>query len=289
MARPLRIEFPGALYHITSRGIDRRSIFLDDSDRMVFLKTISLIVERYHCEVHSYCLMNNHYHLLVETPKGNLSKLMMQLNSIYAQYFNIKNKRVGPLFQGRFNSILIERDQYLLEVSRYIVLNPVRAGIVKEPGEWRWSNYLYTTGEAKPPGFLTTVWTLSQFSKDKKKAIELYKSFVSSGINSKFPKEELVGQLILGSEGFIRKISSYVSSKRGKDFREIPRKQKMSIEPVLDEIFQKEMRSGKSRDEIIYSVYHENNYSQKEIADYLNLHYTTISRIIKKYEKKEKR
>ena len=289
MARPLRIEFPGAFYHITARGIDRRSIFLDDSDRIFFLETISLIVDRYSCKVHSYCLMNNHYHLLVETPKGNLSKLMMQLNSIYAQYFNIKNKRIGPLFQGRFRSILIERDRYLLELSRYIILNPVRAGIVKKPGEWRWSNYLSIIGETKKPGFLTTDWTLSQFSKEKKKAIESYKNFVNSGINSKFPKEELVGQLILGSERFIRKIRSYVSSKSGKDFSEFPRSQKISIEPVLDEIFQKEMKSGKSRDEIIYSVYHETNYSQKEIADYLNLHYTTISRIIKRYEKSKKR
>ena len=225
---------------------------------------------------------------MVETPLGNLSKLMMQLNSIYAQYFNKKRKRIGPLFQGRFGSILVQRDQYLLELCRYIVLNPVRAGIVKAPGQWRWSNYLSTTGSVKKPEFLNIDWTLTQFGDKKENAVESYKKFINSGVNNKFPKEELVGQVILGSERFINKIKSIIQSKNGKNLLEIPKSQRMSIEPILDEIFQKGMRSGMSRNEIIYSAYYKNKYSQKEIADYLKFHYTTISRIIKKIEEKHK-
>ncbi len=288
MARPLRIEYPGALYHITARGIDKKKIFSDDDDRNSFLDIIMKIVERYKCRLHSYCLMNNHYHLLLETPLGNLSKIMMQLNSIYSQYFNKKHNRVGHLFQGRYKSILVDKENYLLELSRYIVLNPVRAGIVKNPNEWKWSNYRFTSLESDRPEFLTIEWILSQFGDEKRMAAKKYEEFINSGRDAKFPQDGVFGQIILGGENFIKELKRKLNIKNNLRSKEIPRDQKLSFTPSLDEIFQKGMRSGEKRNDMICLAYYENNHSQKEIADYLNLHYTTISLIIKKYDKAKK-
>ena len=132
MARPLRIEFAGALYHVTSRGDRREDIYLDDGDRQLFLEVLEAVCERFNWEVHAYCLMSNHYHLLVETPDGNLSRGMRHLNGVYTQRFNRRHKKVGHVFQGRYKAILVQKENYLLELSRYIVLNPVRAGMVRE-------------------------------------------------------------------------------------------------------------------------------------------------------------
>lgn len=131
MARQLRIEYPGAVYHVMSRGNEHRRTFLDDDDRLTFLETLATVNSRYNWFVHAYCLMGNHYHVLVETPDANLSVGMQQLNGVYAQRFNAKRRRVGHLFQGRFKAIIVERESYLLELCRYIVLNPVRAEIVE--------------------------------------------------------------------------------------------------------------------------------------------------------------
>jgi REP element-mobilizing transposase RayT len=150
MARPLRIEYPGAVYHITSRGNEKKLIFKDERDREIFLDTLSQVDKRYNWLCHAYCLMNNHYHLIIETPDGNLSAGMRQLNGVYTQTFNRQHNRVGHLFQGRYKGILIQKDSHLLEVCRYVVLNPVRAKAVKKPEQWRWSSYQATAGIEKP-------------------------------------------------------------------------------------------------------------------------------------------
>ena len=136
MARPLRLEFPGAVYHVTSRGNARAAIFLDDEDRPIFLGVLGAVVARFGWLCHAYCLMDNHYHLLLETPDPNLSRGMRQLNGVYTQRFNRRHGRVGHVLQGRFKAILVDRDGYLLELARYLVLNPVRAGRVKDPGRY---------------------------------------------------------------------------------------------------------------------------------------------------------
>ena len=138
MARPLRIEFDGAVYHVTSRGNDRKAIFKDDSDRELFLKTLAQVTKRFHWICYAYCLMNNHYHLVIETPDGNLSKGMRQLNGVYTQAFNKRHRRVGHVFQGRFKGILVQKDTHLLEVCRYVVLNAVRAKTVRHSRQWKW-------------------------------------------------------------------------------------------------------------------------------------------------------
>ena len=137
MSRPLRIEFPGALYHLTSRGDGRDDIYLTDDDRVLFLSVLGQACERFNWECHSYCLMTNHYHLMIETPDGNLSQGMRQLNGVYTQRFNQQHQRVGHVFQGRYKSILVQKESYLLELSRYIVLNPVRAGMVVKAENWQ--------------------------------------------------------------------------------------------------------------------------------------------------------
>jgi len=140
MSRPLRIEFAGALYHVTSRGDRQEDIYQSNDDREVFLNIMSDVCERYNWVIHAYCLMSNHYHLLVETPDQNLSKGMRQLNGVYTQAFNRNNKRVGHVFQGRYKAILVQKESYLLELARYIVLNPVRARMVRFVKEWPWSS-----------------------------------------------------------------------------------------------------------------------------------------------------
>lgn len=126
MARPLRLEFPGAVYHITSRGNEKNPIFLSNKDRTLFLNTLEKTIDKYKWVCHAYCLMDNHYHLLIDTPLPNLSSGMRQLNSVYTQAFNKRHKRIGHLYQGRFKAIVIDKESYLLEVARYVVLNPVR-------------------------------------------------------------------------------------------------------------------------------------------------------------------
>jgi len=152
MVRPLRIQYKGAFYHITARGNEKKDLYRDECDRRRFLKILESVVDKYKWNIYAYCLMNNHYHLLIETPLKNLSFGMRQLNGIYGQYFNRRHTRVGHLFQGRFKSLLIEKESYLLEVSRYIILNPVRAGLIDEPVDWKWSSY---RGTGFPPFFFS--------------------------------------------------------------------------------------------------------------------------------------
>ena len=136
MSRPLRLEFAGALYHITARGNERKAIYADEADFEVFLEILDSVYLQHNWVIHAYCLMNNHYHLLLETPDANLSKGMRQLNSVFTQAMNKKHHRVGHLFQGRYKAILVDKNAYLLELSRYIVLNPLRACMVEKLDDW---------------------------------------------------------------------------------------------------------------------------------------------------------
>lgn len=279
MARPLRIEYDGALYHVTSRGNERKNIFKDDTDRNIFLDTLHKVTQRYNWLCHAYCLMNNHYHLVIETPDGNLSKGMRQLNGVYTQLFNKRHKRVGHIFQGRYKAILIQKESHLLEVSRYVVLNPVRAKAVTGAKEWRWSSYCATCGIDKLHPCLTTDWILGQFAKQKRTAEKKYKEFVEAGIGEKEIWKSVKGQSILGSDEFVEKLIGYV---RGhEDNKEIPRSQRYINRPTLEKIFKKEVLSNrKERNSRIKEAVNRYGYSQKEVADYLELYYTTISRIV---------
>jgi REP element-mobilizing transposase RayT len=283
MARPLRIEFPGAVYHVTSRGNAKQAIFIDDEDRGSFLDLLSIVVERFNWLCHAYCLMGNHYHLLIETPNGNLSKGMRELNGVCTQGFNQRYRRVGHLFQGRYKAILVEKDNHLLSLCRYVVLNPVRVGLIERPEQWRWSSYRATIGLVKRPSFLTADWILSQFGGRKRASMERYRRFVMEGIGKESPWEILKGQIFLATDEFIKQLSSSLDEKE--KIKEVPRLQRYAARPPLSELFKgKKRKERKAEDKTIYGAYVRYGYTMKEIAEHLGFHYATISRAIKRVE-----
>ncbi|MFH1702149.1 MAG: transposase [Nitrospirota bacterium] len=281
MARPLRLEYDGALYHVTSRGNEKKPIFRDEIDRDIFLEILTTVNKRYNWLCHAYCLMNNHYHIVIETPDGNLSKGMKQLNGVYTQAFNKRHHRVGHIFQGRYKAILIQKDNHLLEVCRYVVLNPVRAKAVKNPEQWEWSSYRATAGLEKSHSCLTTDWVLSQFGSKTGLARQRYKEFVKAGIGEEPIWSNLKGQILLGEDTFIEKFMNYLKGREG--VREIPKRQRYINRPSLDRLFERDvLRNKQKRDKKIAEATERYGYSQKEVADYLGMHYSTISRLIRK-------
>lgn len=279
MARPLRIEYPGAMYHLTSRGNARAAIFCDDADRLEFLGVLGNIVEQYNWCCHSYCLMDNHYHVLVETPDANLSAGMRQLGGIYTQKFNRRHNQVGHVFQGRYKSILVEKHNYLLELCRYIVLNPVRARLVASPADYSWSSYGATAGLTNKVSFLCTDWILSQFGNNRETAQDQYRDFVMAGIGKESPWRNLRGQSILGGEDFLEKLSPYLEGKSGE--KEIPRRARFAGRPPLSKFFPGS-QAKPERNTAIATAHLHYGYSQAEIAAAVNLHYSTVSRIVQR-------
>jgi len=284
MSRPLRIEFAGALYHVTSRGNGRKPIFRNDQDRLSFLEVLHKVNQRYHWLCHAYCLMSDHYHLIIETPEGNLSRGVRQLNGVYTMYFNRRHRTVGHVFQGRYKAILVEKESYLLEVCRYVVLNPVRAGLVERPEGWSWSSYRGTAGLNKPHRSLTVDWILGQMGKEKRGAVKRYRAYVREGTRAEPIWKKVKGQSILGEEDFIGRFIGHV---RGyEEIKEIPRGQRYLGRPGLEDLFSgKVVRDRKKRNERVGKAVGEWGYSQREVADYLRLHYSTLSRIMKEREK----
>lgn len=280
MARPLRIEYSGAIYHITSRGNEKKPIFKDDKDRLIFLNILKDVNKRYNWLCHAYCLMDNHYHLIIETLDGTLSRGMRQLNGVYTQTFNKRHDRVGHIFQGRYKAILIDKENYLLEVCRYAVLNPVRAKIVEAPEKWKWSSYRGTAGLENPHPSLTTNWILGQFGIKKGLAEKKYIQFIREGAEKEPLWTNLKAQILLGEEPFIDRFGGYLKGQ--KEIQEIPRNQRYINRPKLDELFEKNVIKHKfTRDKKIAEAVERYGYSQKEVADYLKMHYSTISRLIK--------
>jgi REP element-mobilizing transposase RayT len=275
MSRPLRPQYPGAIYHLTSRGNARQKIFLDNTDRELFLSTLSHVISRYGWLCHAYCLMENHYHLLIETPKANLSLGMRQLNGVYTQAFNRRRRRVGHLFQGRYKAILVQKEAHLLELCRYVVLNPLRVKLGKREVRWRWSSYRATAGLAPVPEFLTVDWVLGQFGNNKKQAQVKYRAFVKEGLGER-PWEQLRGQIYLGSQEFRERLV-----KGQEEVKEVPRAQWKGVQPTLERIFS-------NRGDRAIEVAYRYGYRMREIADYLGVHYATVSRKLRALELRRK-
>jgi len=276
MTRPVRIEFEGGLYHVTSRGDRQEPIYEDDEDRERFLTIFGDVIETYHWICHGYCLMSNHYHLIIETPDGNLSKGMRQLNGVYTQASNRRHQRVGHLFQGRYKGVLVDGDTHLLELTRYVVLNPVRASMVSNPGDWLWSSYLAMTGQSKPPDWLAVDGLLAQFSKQRPAAIRRYKAFVAEGMGLESIWADLKGQIFLGDEAFMSRMQSKdkgLSNRPG-----VPKAQARPQAPTLEILASR----NNSRNEAIVEAYATGSYSYQEIADYYGLHFTTVGKIVRK-------
>lgn len=280
MARPLRLEYAGALYHVTSRGDRREAIYENDADREAFLSLLDQVCETFNWLCHAYCLMGNHYHLLIETPEANLSKGMRQLNGMYTQNFNRIHNQVGHVFQGRYKAILVEKQSYLLELARYIVLNPVRAHMVRAAGDWLWSSYRATTGQSTPADCLTTDWLLAAFSNRKCDAIEHYRKFVREGKGQPSPWSQLRNQVYLGSEAFIDKIQSYIDTDQ--ELSEIPASQRRPVPKSLGHYEQ----HYQTRNDAIVEAYRSGGYSLKQIGNHFGLHYSTVSGIVRCHKSK---
>jgi len=292
MARPLRIQYPGAFYHITSRGNERKEIFKNERDRQKFLLYLESATERYKAAIHAFFLMNNHYHLLMETPGGNLSGIMRHINGAYTTYFNFKRNRSGHLMQGRYKAILIEADEYAKALSRYLHLNPVRAGAITKPEDYPWSSYQYYIGDKKGPEWLKVKFILGFFGKKVSTAQKRYRAFVEGkiGQEEKSPLKEVVCSTILGSMEFVKAVSKkHLGDKRAD--REVPALRKLSgqisiteIEKAAEEIFRKEEKTGKK-----VSLYLSHRYSGmklKEIGEYFGISESGVTQASRRLGKK---
>jgi putative transposase len=234
MSRPLRLDHAGAVWHVTCRGNEKREIFRDAEDRRDLLRVLDHVVGICRWRIHAYVLMGNHYHLLLETPEPNLSCGMRQLNGIYTLHFNRRHGRVGHLFQGRFKSILVEKDAHLLELIRYVVLNPVRAGLVEGPAGWEWSNYKATAALTRPPRWLDVEWTLAQFGGGAL-ASDRYQQFVEAGRSkSGAPWVNLKRQVFLGSDRFRRQVQARINGCSPSE--EVPWTERHSMRPAIEAI-----------------------------------------------------
>ncbi len=274
MARPLRIEFPGALYHVTTRGDRRETVYEDDADRERFLALLGEVVGAFNWVVHAYCLMDNHYHLLVETPDGNLSRGMRQLNGVYTQWSNRRHGRTGHLFQGRYKAVLVDADEYLLELTRYVVLNPVRAGMVRAPGDWPWSSYRATQGDVPCPPWLAADAVLSHFGSRRSRARAAYAKFVAEGVGATPVWEGLRGQVYLGDERFMKRMLARTG--RAGDIN-VPRAQRRASPPRLATI----ARKYRDRNEAMAAAWATGGYSYAEIARHFGVHFTTVGRAVR--------
>jgi putative transposase len=277
MTRPLRIEYPGALYHVTSRGDRKGTIFFDDNDRNAWMDVLSRVCTRYNFVVHAYCQMTNHYHLLVETPDGNLSQGMRQLNGIYTQRVNRRHVLSGHVLHGRYKAIVVQKESYLLEVARYIVLNPVRGGMVSLPDAWPWSSYHATAGLRPPPAWLDTAW-LSAFSKHRDRAELRYRRFVLQGIGRASPMKRVLHQMILGDDEFA---SLFTDVKPAVELIAVSKIQRRLAALPLCQY----REQYATRDEAMARAYWSTAYTMAAIGNHFGVGYSTVSRAIQKYAK----
>ena len=266
MARQLRIEYPGAFYHITSRGNERKPVFKSKRDRGKFLEYLESASERYGAVIHVYCLMDNHYHLLIETPDGNLSKIMQHINGAYTTYFNVKRQRSGHLFQGRYKSILVQADEYAKELSRYIHLNPLRAGMVEKPEEYEWSSYKFYALKNEKPEWLFTDFILGYFGEKHSTAQQKYKDFVNSMIGKEYksPLAEVSFSAILGLSDFVNEIKEEFLSREKQD-RNLPALKEQTDRPGIDAI-----------DKAVESIVEKNEKLARQIKLYFCHRYTGL-------------
>jgi putative transposase len=283
MARPLRIEFADALYHVTSRGNERRLIFRNDSDRIAFLAFLAEAVKRFGWSLTAWVLMTNHYHLVIQTPEPNLSRGMHWLNSRYAGWFNHRHKRSGHLFEGRFKSFLIEKEEYFSEVLRYVVLNPVRARMVARPEAYRWSSYRATAGLDEAPEWLDVGAVHGLFEDDRTTAESIYGEFVLARIDSQERLwDQVTGGIYLGRPEWTRMMRKQVESRpRSTDH---PKKQRAIGRPKTYQIIEavsaaagtepsviRGMRGNPLRSLVAWLAWHEGLVTLRSIAASLRL------------------
>ena len=286
MSRPLRIEFPGAIYHVTSRGDRREPIFDDDRDRLAFLDIVGAALDRFDACSLAYCLMDNHYHLVLHTRRANLSLLMRHLNGVYTQTYNRRHHKVGHLFQGRFKAILVDQDAYLLEVCRYVDLNPVRANMVRHPADWPWSSYRAHVASQTPPLWLDTLAVHGYLlgrdvanSRDTKRAALRYTKLVEQGKDVRLWDDALKQQIFLGDDTFIERMQALLEPERARS-PEVPRVQRRTRKDTI-----RTYLKAYDRNEAVARACREGGYTLSAIAQEVGLSVSRVSRIVAAYEK----
>ena len=278
MSRPLRLEFKGALYHVTSRGDRREPIVGDDTDRRAWLAVLEQGLERFEATAFAYCLMGNHYHVVVQTHRPNLSRLMRHVNGVYTQTYNRRHGVVGHLFQGRFKAILVEEESYFLEVCRYVDLNPVRANMVKRPQDWAWSSYRAHTGRGEALAWLDSGALHRRLAPraPRRDGPQRYAEFVAQGRGVKLWDEALTGQIYLGGEAFVKRMQARAELP---DAANIPRAQRRmhghALQWYLDRY---------DRDTAIARAHLEGGHTQSMIARATDLSVSRVSRLVAAHE-----
>lgn len=264
MARPLRVHIPGALYHVMSRGNAGQQIFIDDEDYALFLHRLAITSARFGVRSLTYCLMKNHFHLLLESGQLPLSRMMQQLNSSYSQRFNVRHQRVGHLLQGRFKAPMIDGDAYLRRVLRYIALNPVRAHLVAHPADWRWSSYRALAGLELPLPFLAADVVWNVFDVDRGRACELFAAFTAEGTAD--GDDVPSGALASGSDAFIARVAMAVE--RHREEREVVYAERFACRPVLERLFA-DACDDSAVDRSMRAAFERHGYTLREIGDFI--------------------
>lgn len=276
MTRPLRIEFPGALYHVTARGDQHNAIYRDDTDRYIWLEMLGLACARFHIVIHAYCQMTNHFHLMVETAEGNLAQCMRLLNGIHSQHVNRRHDLVGHVFQGRYKAVLVQKEAHLLELSRYIVLNPVRAGMVGSVAEWYWSSHHFMLDPAGKPDWLERKWLLGQFGPNSEQAVDEYQKFVAAGAGSLSPLLGMQYQLVLGDDDFA---TQHRQGQQGAPLIEVAKTQRRIAAMTLSEY----AAAFSERDEAMARAYFSTAFTMAAIGAHFGVSYKTVSRAVIRY------
>ena len=295
MVRPLRIEYPGAVYHVTARGDRRERIAHDDADRALFLAVLGEALERFDAQAWAYCLMDNHYHLVLHTRQANLSRLMRQINGVYTQAFNRSHGVTGHLFQGRFKAILVDSDSYLLEVCRYVDLNPVRAGMVRHPQDYPWSSYRALAALVSKPAWLDSSPVYGQIAggSAQAQAAVKYAEFVAQGRGVKLWDEHLNQQIYLGGSDFIKRMQKLAGlddtdSAPSTAARHNVSKVQLSAPPRDSGVHHYALRhwaDKKERNQNISDAFYRGGHSQTAIVLAFGLSSSTVSRVVMAQEK----
>jgi putative transposase len=285
MAKVLRIEFPGAVYHVTSRGNRRERIFVDDDDRRRLLAFVKQAMERYDAAVMAYCLMGNHYHFVLQTRRANLARVMRHINGKFSQAFNRRHGLVGHLFQSRYNSILVDRDAYLMALCRYVELNPVRAGLVAAPSDWVWSSYAAHVGSDATSTWLDTealhghlLGRPVRSPQDRQHARTLYEQLVSEGRDDHFWQRSLREKIYLGEDEFIARARARIepSKTNGIGMSAKGRRQPRTTAQSL--------AACATREEAAWRMHVEGGIRMSDIAQAMELSASRVSRLISRFE-----
>jgi REP element-mobilizing transposase RayT len=290
MSRPLRIEFPGAVYHLTSRGDRREAIYLDDADRQTQIDVIGQAMDRFDAVVLAYCLMGNHYHLVVHTREPNLSRLMRHVNGVYTQAFNRRHGMVGHLFQGRFKAILVDGDAYLLRLCRYVERNPVAAGLVANAGDWVWSSYRAHVGEADAPAWLDTDGLLAYLietpmadAQDRQLATLAYAALVNDADcdDAQFWQGSLRQQVYLGDDDFVSRMQARSAAPQRLAV-DVPKAQRLSALTLQDCLHRCADQAT-----ALHMAYRDGGITMTAIAQELGLSVSRVSRLIASVEREK--